>query len=177
MFEPLPTLIRDARERQDLSQLALANLAGVSRTTIVALESGEDNISLGVLVKVATALNLTQLQIGDLVLLPASADLRVLLIAREAIAAAQKVVGQAASSQKELENLSASVSDLLHQAFEPPHVPDVGVARAAERLASRSPDRATARALRDLAETADRTPRSSARPKASAKRTAGRRVR
>lgn len=177
MFEPLPTLIRDERERQELSQLGLANLAGVSRTTIVALESGEDNISLGVLVKVARALNLTQLQIGDLTVLPASPDLRVLLLAREAIAAAQRVVGQAAASQQELDGLSASVSELLHQAFEPAHVPDAGVTRAAERLASRAPDRSTARALRDLAESADRLPRASARPKASVKGTARRRGR
>ena len=172
MFEPLPTLIRDARKRQDLSQLALANLAGIGRTTIVSLESGEDNVSLGVLVKVANVLKLTELQVGDLALTPASPDLRVLLLAREAIAAAQKVVDQASASQQELEGLSAQVSELLHQAFEPARVPDVGVGRAAERLASRAPDRATARALRDLAESADRIPRSSARQKPAARKRA-----
>jgi len=177
MFEPLPTLIKDERERQGLSQLALANLAGVSRTTIVSIENGEDNISLGVLVKVAGALNLTELQIGDLTILPASPDLRVLLLAREAIAAAQKVVSQAAASHQELEDLSSSVSELLHQAFEPSQVPDVGIARAAQRLASRPADRSTARALRDLAESAERIPRSAARAKASIKGNARRRSR
>ena len=176
MFEPLPTLIRDERERQRLSQLALANLAGVSRTTIVALESGEDNISVGVLVKVASALKMTELRIGDLALLPASADLRVLLLAREAIAIAQKVIGQAAASRQELDGLSASVTELLHRAFDPAHVPNVGIARAAERLASRPPDRSTERALRALAESVDRLPRS-ARAKAAAKPVARRRAR
>lgn len=184
MFEPLPTLIRDERERQELSQLALANLAGVSRTTIVALESGEDNISLGVLVKVAAALKITELRIGDLGLAPASTDLRVLLLAREAIAAAEKVVGQAAASQRELAGLSASVSELLHRELEPPRIPDGGIARAAQRLASRPPGRSTARALRDLAESSDRVPPKTAerphaaqRPKAAAKTAARRRAR
>lgn len=181
MFEPLPTLIRDERERKTLSQLALANLAGVGRTTIVGIESGEENISLGVLVKVARALELTQLQIGDLVLVPASPDLRVLLLAREAIATAQKVVDQAAASHQELADLSASVSQLLHQASQPPRVPDTeiakGIARAAQRLASRPADGSTARALRDLAESADRLPRPSTRPKKDAKSAGRRRAR
>lgn len=166
MFEPLPTLIRDAREREQLSQLALANLAGVSRNTVVALESGEDNVSLAMLVKVANALKLKVLQIGDLDLEPALPDFKVLLLAREAIATAQKVIGQAAASHQELDRLGESVSQMLHEAFAPPRVRDVGIAKAAERLASRPADGATARALRDLADSADRVPRSAARPKA-----------
>ena len=177
MFEPLPTFIRDARERKQLSQLALANLAGVGRTTIVSLEGGEDNVSLGVLVKVAQALEITELQVGDLAISPASPDLRVLLLAREAIAAAQKVIDQSAASQQELEGLSASISELLHQASGPSRVPDAGIGKAAHRLSSRAPGASTARALRDLAESADRSPRSSARPKAGAKTAARRKGR
>ena len=66
MLEPLPAIIRMAREQQNLTPAALARKSGVSRRTIGDLENGRINISVGLLVKLARALQLSDLQIGDL---------------------------------------------------------------------------------------------------------------
>jgi transcriptional regulator with XRE-family HTH domain len=170
MFEPLPMQIRQERERQGLSQLALANLADVSRTSIVQLEKGEDNISLGVLVKIARALKMKRLFIADLSFEAGTPDLKVLLVARGALAAAEQVADQVAdqaiASRRDLARHSESVASLLHSAFDAEPVPDAGIARAARRLASRPDTRSTERALRELAEESDDAlPRRSARAK------------
>lgn len=178
MFEPLPTMVRLERERQGLSQLALANLAGLSRNTIVTLEAGEENVSLAVLLKIARALKMTELRVGDLDLVPASPDVRVLLLATEAIELAEDVLDHADTSRQDLARLSASISGLLHKSLQPGRLrDDAGVGKAAERLASRPADGSTGRALRELAEGADRVPRSPARAKQGAKAAARRRSR
>lgn len=169
MFEPLPMQIRQERERQGLSQLGLAKLAEVSRTAIVQLEKGEDNVSLGVLLKVARALGMNRLFVAEMSVEAGTPDLTVLLVARGALAAAEQAADQAIATREELARHSKSVSSLLHSAFEAAPVPDVGIAHAAGRLASRPDTRSTARALRDLAESGDAIPRRSARPKPAAK--------
>lgn len=59
--------VRQARIRKNLTQAKLARLAGVSRRHLAALEKGA-NVSVAVLKKVATVLELTEIHLGDLAL-------------------------------------------------------------------------------------------------------------
>lgn len=177
MFEPLPSLIRLERERQGLTQDRLAKLAGVSRGQLIAFERGE-NVSLAFLIKVANALQLTELRIGELHLRESPPDLTMLVVAGNAISAAKRVVDQATGISEELKSASASVNALLDRAMKPR--PETGVEDAARHIASTPPEkrRATGRALRDLAEAPDAVVRT-ARSKRTvpAKTTQRRRVR
>ena len=65
--------VREARIRKGLTQARLARLAGVSRRHLAALEKGA-NVSINVLKKVATVLELHEIQLGDLALHSGSAD-------------------------------------------------------------------------------------------------------
>lgn len=65
--------VREARIRKGLTQARLARLAGVSRRHLAALEKGA-NVSINVLKKVATVLELHDIQLGDLALHSGSAD-------------------------------------------------------------------------------------------------------
>jgi transcriptional regulator with XRE-family HTH domain len=161
MFEPLPTLIRMERERQGLTQDALAKLAKISRSRLASLEKGDDNLSLKLLLKVANTLRLTELRIGGLHVVAAPPELTVLLAAADAIETARKVVDHATTSRGDLERVSATVSALLDRVLTP--VADPGIAQAAERLMSRPDERATGRALRELAEAPDLPGRTRAR--------------
>ena len=114
MFEPLPALIRLQREAQGLTIDALCALARVSRTRLIALEKGVDNISLELLVKIANALQMTELRIGGLRVVPAAPDFNALVAAAEAVATARKIVDQAADARAELDRAGAPVSELLH---------------------------------------------------------------
>jgi transcriptional regulator with XRE-family HTH domain len=114
MFEPLPALIRLQREAQGLTIDALCALARVSRTRLIALEKGVDNISLELLVKIANALQMTELRIGGLRVVPAAPDFKALVAAAEAVATARKIVEQASDARAELDRASAPVSELLH---------------------------------------------------------------
>ena len=57
--------VREARIRKGLTQARLAKLADVSRRHLAALEKGA-NVSVNILQRVATVLELTEIQIGDL---------------------------------------------------------------------------------------------------------------
>lgn len=57
--------VREARIKKGLTQAKLARLAGVSRRHLAALEKGA-NVSVLVLRKVASVLDLTEIQLGDL---------------------------------------------------------------------------------------------------------------
>lgn len=65
--------VRRLRQSRGLSQSALADLSGVSRRMIVAVEGGEANISLSTLDRVATALTVS---FSELVRPPDAADNR-----------------------------------------------------------------------------------------------------
>lgn len=65
--------IREARIRKNLTQARLARLAGVSRRHLAALEKGA-NVSVNVLKKVATVLELREIELGELSLRSADAD-------------------------------------------------------------------------------------------------------
>jgi len=68
--------VREARIRKGFTQARLAKLAGVSRRHLAALEKGA-NISVGILHRVATVLDVTELQLGDLSLRNDDSDLSV----------------------------------------------------------------------------------------------------
>lgn len=57
--------VREARTRKGLTQAKLAKLAGVSRRHLAALEKGA-NVSIQILQRVASVLELTQIHLGDL---------------------------------------------------------------------------------------------------------------
>jgi transcriptional regulator with XRE-family HTH domain len=61
----LGTTVREHRLKKGLTQARLARLAGVSRRHLAALEKGA-NVSVLVLRKVASVLDLTEIQLGDL---------------------------------------------------------------------------------------------------------------
>lgn len=113
MFEPLPSLIRLQREAQGLTIDALSALAGVSRTRLIALEQGNDNISLELLVKIANALRITELRIGGLRIAPTTPDFNALVAAAEAVHTARKIVEQAAAGKEDLDRVEGPVSALL----------------------------------------------------------------
>jgi transcriptional regulator with XRE-family HTH domain len=152
MFEPLPSLVRLQRERRGLTQDRLAKLAKVSRGQLIAFERGDQNISLLFLLKIAKALELTELRIGDLYLHPSPPDVTTLIKAADAIATAERIVRQAASEADELEKAKASVSALMERVLGP--VPDAGIGSAAERLAaSQAPKGAAKAAAKAVAKT------------------------
>jgi transcriptional regulator with XRE-family HTH domain len=57
--------VREARLRKGLTQVHLAKLAGVSRRHLAALEKGA-NVSISILQRVATVLDLTEIHLDDL---------------------------------------------------------------------------------------------------------------
>lgn len=65
--------IREARIRKNLTQARLARLAGVSRRHLAALEKGA-NVSVNVLKKVATVLELREIELGELSLRSGQAE-------------------------------------------------------------------------------------------------------
>ncbi|HEX8170614.1 MAG TPA: helix-turn-helix domain-containing protein [Thermoanaerobaculia bacterium] len=65
--------VRQARIRKNLTQARLAKLAGVSRRHLAALEKGA-NVSINILQRVASVLDLTEIQLGDLSLRPGDPD-------------------------------------------------------------------------------------------------------
>jgi transcriptional regulator with XRE-family HTH domain len=56
--------LREIRLKSQLSQEKFASLVGIDRTYVASIELGKRNVSLSMLEKIATALNLT---ISDLV--------------------------------------------------------------------------------------------------------------
>jgi transcriptional regulator with XRE-family HTH domain len=126
MFEPLPSLIRLHREMQGLTIDALAVMAGVSRTRVIALEKGNDNVSLDILVKIANALEITELRIGRLRLIGAAPDAQAVIAAADAVHAAQRVVDQAAklteqaaALRSEIEGVAGPLDEFLSTILTP----------------------------------------------------------
>lgn len=115
MFEPLPALIRLERQRQKLTVDALSALAGVSRTRLVALEKGDDNISLELLLKITNALGMRELRIGGLTVVPAAPDYKALVAAAEAIELAQSVIEHAKEMSEALERVARPVLEMLNR--------------------------------------------------------------
>ena len=110
MFEPLPALIRLQREAQGLTIDGLSALAGVSRTRLIALEKGDDNVTLELLVKLANALKMTELRIGGLRVTGATQEFKDGVAAAEALETLRKIGDQAT---REYERLAAPVAAMV----------------------------------------------------------------
>jgi transcriptional regulator with XRE-family HTH domain len=65
--------VKEARLRKGLTQARLAKMAGVSRRHLAALEKGA-NVSVNILQRVATVLELTEIQLGELSLRASDKD-------------------------------------------------------------------------------------------------------
>ena len=113
MFEPLPALVRQQRLRQGLTIDGLAALAGVSRSRLIALEKGRQNVSLELVVKIANALHMKELHVCGLLVSRTTPEFNVMVAAAEAIQAAESVVDRAAEARKELARVTGRVSALL----------------------------------------------------------------
>jgi transcriptional regulator with XRE-family HTH domain len=137
MFEPLSALVRLRRSQLGLSLDALSALSGVSRTRLVTLEKGDDNISLELLVKVANAMKMTELQIGGLHVQPAAPELHALVAAAEAVQAARRVIDETAAAARDLERAAGPVYELLAPVLPPPDTRGVPSARLNLAAASR----------------------------------------
>ena len=116
MFEPLPDVIRQRRRQRNLTQEQLARMAGVSRRQLSLLEDGA-NVSLVFLLKVAKALELTELQIGALRLRSALPELGPLIVAADAVATAQEIVSQYSDLSAQLAEAAASIDALVDRAL------------------------------------------------------------
>src|SRR5687768_13644125 len=94
-FQSLGTLIRLRRQERNLSLERLSKLAKVSRRQLSMIEEGR-NFSLSYLVKVANALELTELPLDGLQLRPGPPELDAVVRAADAVAAAERSLAQAA---------------------------------------------------------------------------------
>lgn len=94
MFEPLGEIIRRRRIARNLSQEALARLASVSRRHLSLLEKDEANVSLLILIRIARALELTEVAVGGLCLRAAPPELAPQLEAMDAVAAARRALAE-----------------------------------------------------------------------------------
>jgi transcriptional regulator with XRE-family HTH domain len=122
MFESLGNLIRLRRQERNLSQERLAEMAAISRGQLALMEKGE-NVSLQFLVKVANALELSELPIDGLRLREAPPELHSIIRAADAVATVRRVLaqvaGQAASSDEQLDDAEKVFDGLIDRALSP----------------------------------------------------------
>jgi transcriptional regulator with XRE-family HTH domain len=116
MFEPLPDVIRLRRKQRNLTQEQLAKMAGVSRRQLSLLEDGA-NVSILFLLKVANALELTELPIGALRLRSAPPELGSLIVAADAMATAQEIVSQYSDLSGQLGQAATTINALVERAL------------------------------------------------------------
>lgn len=157
MFESLGNLLRLRRQERNLSQERLAEMASISRGQLALMEKGE-NVSLQFLVKVANALELSELPIDGLRLREAPPELDSIIRAADAVATARRALaqmaGQAASSDKQLDDAGNAFGALIERALSPAGSTRV-ITEAAQRIGARPAadhDRIAA-GLRELAST------------------------
>lgn len=145
MFEPLPSIVRARREERGVTQERLAKMAKVSRGQLIAFEKGDQNITLLFLLKIARALEMTDLQIAELHLRPAVPELTTLIAAADAITVAERVVTQAAGALEQLAASSAKVQELLQAAKARDAEAGLAAGRTAPAAAAKSSARKRAR--------------------------------
>jgi transcriptional regulator with XRE-family HTH domain len=113
-FEPLGDIIRRRRMERNLSQEALAKLADVSRRHLALLESNTANVSVLILMKIARALELSELAIGDLCLRAAPPEIPSLLAAAAEVESATKAVAEARAQLAAFEVRLEKSAKLIH---------------------------------------------------------------
>lgn len=139
MFESLGNFLRLRRQERNLSQERLAEMASISRGQVALMEKGE-NVSLQFLVRVANALELSELPLPGLRLREAPPELDSIIRAADAAATVRRVLaevaGVAAGKDEQLEAAEKELGALLDRALSP-----AGSTRAitegAERMGTR----------------------------------------
>jgi Predicted transcriptional regulators len=147
MLESLGAYIRLTRQRRNLTQERLADLAGVSRWQLAQLEKGQ-NVTISFLLKVAAVLELTEIPLDFLTLRNVPADALSLIVASEAV---NNALTQVENAHRGLDGAMATLDGLLAR---PPVPPDAEsrIAAAAKRVAANSDSAAVGRALRESAD-------------------------
>jgi transcriptional regulator with XRE-family HTH domain len=137
MFEPLAALIRLHRRTQGLTLNELSELAGVSRTRLVQLEKGDDNLSLDLLVKITNALGIRELRIGGFGADEAKADVESITVAAEAIHTATEILDRIAGQRAELDRVRGPVEAYLSGVLPPAKPPDAPARGAQAKVRAR----------------------------------------
>jgi transcriptional regulator with XRE-family HTH domain len=118
MFRSLGEFIRLRRQERNLSQERLAEMAEISRPQIAAMERGE-NFSLQYLVKVANALELTELPIDGLHLREAPPDLGLVVRAADLVNTARRLVAQIGGTLGDFDGVSTDLDGLIDRSLSP----------------------------------------------------------
>jgi transcriptional regulator with XRE-family HTH domain len=134
MLEPLADVIRLRRLQRNLSQERLAKLAGVSRRQLSLLEDGR-NVSILFLIKIAKALELTEIPIGDLRLHASQPELATIVRAADVLERMKQSLPAWAALTEEIHAAIASLGQLMEGALVST-ASARGIADSAERLAS-----------------------------------------
>ena len=113
MFEPLESQLRERREQLNLSQGEAARLAGVGRAQYAALEAGKANITLGFLLKITAVLGIKAVMVKDLGIYSASPDVAALVRAQDAINRTRALLAKFAGASAELDEIVASIADVI----------------------------------------------------------------
>jgi len=119
MFEPLGSQIRVRRQQLGLTIDALAVGARVSRSRLIALEKGNDNVTLDLLVRIANALGITEFHIGGLRVVAATPDFRTAMTTAEAMQDAMRVLDEAVRAREEFKRAMEPVAGMLPSVFPP----------------------------------------------------------
>ncbi len=137
MFESLGNFLRLRRQERNLSQERLAEMASISRGQLALMEKGE-NVSLQFLVRVANALELSELPLPGLRLREAPPQLEAIILATEAVSVARKVLAELAGRSEDLESADKKLRELLDRAVSPAGS-TLAITEAAERMRDRPP--------------------------------------
>jgi transcriptional regulator with XRE-family HTH domain len=177
-FQSLGILIRLRRQERNLSLERLSKLAKVSRRQLSMIEEGR-NFSLAYLVKVANALELTEVPLDGLRLVAVAPELDAIVRAADAVAIAERSVAQAAEITEQLRDASLVLNGLIRRLLTPARAP-AGMKEAvanALRLLESVPESERERVGETLRELAggDRLPRT--KPLAAATPAARKRAR
>lgn len=145
MFEPLPGLVRLRREQRNITQAQLAEKAGINRGQLIAFEQGRQNVTLKTLLKIARALEMTELPLAELHLRPAEPEVTALVAAADALAIARGVTTSAAAADGQMESLSRIIGAMVERARRARDM-DSTLVEVAERLALSSANDAATQA-------------------------------
>lgn len=133
MFEPLSDFIRLRRKQKNLTQEKLAKMAKVSRRQLALLEDGR-NVSLLFLMKIADALEITEIPVGPLRVFVAPPELTSLVRSAEAIQNLKQTSDTWKDAAEAIDQSAATIDALIVKVTAPP--PSVAAIYAtAQRLA------------------------------------------
>jgi transcriptional regulator with XRE-family HTH domain len=135
MFESLGNFIRSHRQERNLSQERLAEMADISRGQLAAMERGE-NFSLQYLVKLANALELTELPVDGLRLCEVRPELDAVVRGAALVSSVKRLVAQIAATEGDLDDTAKAFDRLLDGALSPVG-PTRAITEGAERMRKR----------------------------------------